>query len=338
MNVILRINSAIIVFALLVSCTSQHKDSQSFIVTGSVERLDPRMDDVIEPGVLPEIVADSFVWSEGPVWVPEIKSVLFSDVPENTVYQWSEKDGLKQYLKPSGYTAENPRSGETGSNGLLLNNTGELLLCQHGDRRVAKLNTSVSNPLPDYVTLADNWDGKKFNSPNDLAIDNQDRIYFTDPAYGMVKKWGDPNREIDFTGVYRTIPGRLDVDLLIDSIQAPNGIGLSPDGKTLYVASSGPDCSLYEFELDDSGVKSGKLFFDARELKKTRRGSCDGMYVRSDGVIFATGPGGVLIFLPDGTLLGSVLTGQATANCALDEEGGWLYMTADMYLMRIKLK
>ena len=154
----------------------------------------------------------------------------------------------------------------------------------------------------------------------------------------MVKKWDDPKREIEFTGVYRIEPGRTDADLLIDSIQAPNGIGLSPDGKILYVASSGPDCSLYEFELNADKVNSGRLFFDASELKKTRRGSCDGMYISSDGIIFASGPGGILIFDPDGSLLGTVLTGQATSNCTIDEDGGWLYMTADMYLMRIKLK
>jgi gluconolactonase len=200
------------------------------------------------------------------------------------------------------------------------------------------MEANLENPKPVYHTLADNWLGKRFNSPNDLCINREGTIYFTDPPYGMVNKWDDPKREIEFTGVFRIEPGRTDADLLIDSIQAPNGIGLSPDGRTLYIASSGPDCSLYKFELNGDKIDSGELFFDARELKKTRKGSCDGMYIRSDGTIFASGPGGILIFDPDGSLLGTVLTGQATSNCAIDEAGNWLYMTADMYLMRIKLK
>ena len=332
-----RLIVSILFFLILTACMDQENNTK-YPVTGSVERLDPRIDKIIEPGVLPEIIADSFAWSEGPVWVPEIESILFSDVPENIVYQWNEKDGLKQYLKPSGYTAGDLRPGESGSNGLLLDLDGRLLLCQHGDRRVARMDAKLDKQEPVYQTLADNWSGKKFNSPNDLCIDKEGVIYFTDPPYGLVKRWDDPKREIEFTGVYRIEPGRRDADLLIDSIQAPNGIDLSPDGKTLYVASSGPDCSLYEYKLNDEGVSSGRLFFDARELKKTRRGSCDGMYVRSDGIIFASGPGGILIFDPDGGLLGTVLTGQATSNCTIDEAGGWLYMTADMYLMRLKLK
>ncbi|KKL07354.1 hypothetical protein LCGC14_2586850, partial [marine sediment metagenome] len=190
----------------------------------------------------------------------------------------------------------------------------------------------------DYVTLADNWDGKRFNSPNDAVFSSNGDLYFTDPAYGMELRWDDPKREMNFAGVFRLAPDGH-VSLLLDSIARPNGLGLSPDESRFYLASSGIDASLYEYSISKDGtLAEGKLFFSARELKKSRKGSCDGMTVRSDGIIFATGPGGVLVLDPDGNHLGSILTGQATSNCTLDSDGSWLYMTADMYLMRIKLK
>lgn len=316
----------------------QDPGKTGFITTGSVERLSPLLDEIIEPGVLPEIVADSFIWCEGPVWVPEINSILFSDIPQNSVFKWNEKDGLKLYLKPAGYTGSASRSGESGSNGLLLDREGRLVLCQHGDRRMGRMMATLDSPEPTFETIVDNWEGKRFNSPNDAVYSKNGVLFFTDPAYGMVGKWDDPTREIDFAGVYRFDPVK-GISLLVDSIPAPNGIGLSPDETRLYVASSGPDASWYEYLLADDGtLPEGRVFFDARELKKTRRGSPDGLEVRHDGIIFATGPGGVLIFDPEGNHLGTVLTGQATSNCTLDLDGGWLYMTADMYLMRIRLK
>ncbi|HEC45058.1 MAG TPA: SMP-30/gluconolactonase/LRE family protein [Bacteroides sp.] len=324
------------VILLLVSGFSGCKNK--YTKTGSVERLSPIMDDIIKPGVLPEIIADSFEWSEGPVWVPELEAVLFSDIPHNSVFQWTEKDGLELYLKPSGYTDTIRRGGETGSNGLLLDPNDRLVLCQHGDRKMARMDAPLSDPQPDYVTLADNWDGKRFNSPNDAVFSSNGDLYFTDPAYGMELRWDDPKREMNFAGVFRLAPDGH-VSLLLDSIARPNGLGLSPDESRFYLASSGIDASLYEYSISKDGtLTEGKLFFSARELKKSRKGSCDGMTVRSDGIIFATGPGGVLVLDPDGNHLGSILTGQATSNCTLDSDGSWLYMTADMYLMRIKLK
>ena len=331
-----------LLFVLLLSTlflsSCRNRPIESYRQTGSVERLSPLMDDIIAPGTLPEIIADSFDWSEGPVWIPELNMLLFSDIPQNSVFQWTEKDGLKLYLKPSGYTDTLPRGGETGSNGLLLDAEGRLVLCQHGDRRMARMEAPLEDPSPRFSTLADSWNGKRFNSPNDAVYSSKGELYFTDPAFGMELHWEDPKREMDFAGVFK-LGTDGEVSLLIDSLSAPNGIALSPDESTLYVSVSGTDARWYAYSLSDDGMLTGgRVFFDAREMKKDRAGSADGMAVRSDGILFATGPGGVFVFHPDGTHLGTVLTGQRTSNCALDEEGGWLYMTADMFLMRIKLK
>ena len=296
------------------------------------------MDEIIAVGVLPEIVADSFDWSEGPLWLPKEEILIFSDIPENSVYQWSEEGGLKLYLNPAGYTGTLRRGGETGSNGLLLDHEGRLILCQHGDRRMAMMNAPLDNPESKFVTLADNWQGKRFNSPNDAVYNSKGELFFTDPACGMELKWKDPKREIDFAGVYK-INNEGKVTLLTDTLLAPNGIGFSPDESRLYIASSGKDASWYEYGVADDGtLTDGKLFFDAKEFKKTRKGSPDGLVVRDDGIIFASGPGGILIFTPEADHLGTILTGQATSNCTLDSDGSYLYMTADMFLMRIRLK
>ena len=326
----------LLIFLSIVAC--QQQEQEKYPKTGSIERLDPRLDDIIAEGVLPEIVADSFDWSEGPLWLPEQEILIFSDIPNNSVYQWSEEGGLKLYLNPSGYTGDLRRGGETGSNGLLRDPNGNLVLCQHGDRRMARMDASLDNPEPRFFTLADKWKGKRFNSPNDAVYNSKGELFFTDPAYGMESGWEDTKREIDFAGVYK-LNNNGGVTLLTDTLQAPNGIGFSPDESRLYIASSGRDASWYEYGFTrDGSLKDGKVFFDASDLKKTRKGSPDGLVVRDDGIIFASGPGGILIFTPGADHLGTILTGQATSNCTLDTKGEYLYMTADMFLMRIRLE
>lgn len=334
--------------ALLANCNKEHPsvngsdsvsddDTNSYRTTGSVERLDPAINDIIATGTLPEIVADSFDWSEGPVWAPELKKVLFSDIPRNSIFSWNAADGLKLYLKPSGYTGMVARGGETGSNGLLIDASGRLVMCQHGDRRMARMDAPLDDPAPEFVSLADGWNGKKFNSPNDAVFSSKGALYFTDPAYGMEKGWNDPLREINFAGVYR-LNTEGTVELLIDSIPAPNGIGLSPDEKTLYVGCSSENI-MYAYDLAaDGSLSSGRVFIDARPFSEGRAGAVDGMAVRSDGTIFSAVPGGIGVFDPEGKHLGTVLTGQRTSNCALNEDGTRLYITADMFLMRIRLK
>jgi gluconolactonase len=265
--------------------------------------------------------------------------LLFSDIPVNSIYAWSEQDGLSLYLQPSGYTDTIQRGGETGSNGLLLDHSGRLVLCQHGDRRIAYMDAPLEDPKSEFVTIVERWRGMRFNSPNDAVFSCEGDLFFTDPAYGLEKRFEDPVREMDFTGVFRYGKDGS-IKLLTDKMSAPNGIGLSPDQSRLYVANSGGgDLSywmVYEF-AEDGTLCNGKVFYDASKAAKMNRGAPDGLEVRSDGIIFATGPGGVWVFDPDSRNLGRILTGQATSNCTIGSDGQYLYMTADMYLMRIRL-
>ncbi|WP_233219106.1 SMP-30/gluconolactonase/LRE family protein [Adhaeribacter arboris] len=307
--------------------------------TGAIEKLDDRLDQIIKPGAKIEVLAKGFTWSEGPVWLPQDDKLLFSDIPPNKIYQWTEESGLELYLSPSGYTGKQPRGGEVGSNGLILDKEGRLVLCQHGDRRMARMDASLRAPKPTFVTLADSYEGKKLNSPNDAVYKRNGDLYFTDPPYGLEKNMDDPAKELPYQGVYR-VSSKGTVHLLTKDLSRPNGIAFSPDEKTLYVANSDPERAIwmaYDVQPDGS-IANGKVFFDATEMLKKEPGNPDGLKVTKEGILFATGPGGVLIFSPEGKHLGTIKTGQSTANCAFSPDESVLYLTAHMYLMRVKLK
>lgn len=329
----------LITTGLLFSCKQSSKPASdpngTFETTGSVEQLNPKLTALIAPDNKIEILASGFTWSEGPLWLPEQQQLIFSDVPENVIYSWSESKGLNKYLKPSGFNGDSTL-GKEGSNGLLLDENGALILCQHGNRQLARMKADLSNPLPVYEAITSSFDGKKYNSPNDAALSKSGSYYFTDPPYGLKE---DDVKELDFQGVYR-VNAQGEVTLLIDSLTRPNGIALSPDQMTLYVAVSDPAAAkYYAYQLDTTGnIVGGKVLLDVTELGKTRKGSPDGLKVHSSGNIFATGPGGVLVISPEGELLGTILTGQSTANCGFNVDESVLYMTAHMHLMRIKLK
>jgi len=308
---------------------------------GTIERLDPRFDALVPKDARVEKLAMGFDWSEGPVWMPNLDggTLLFSDVPLNTVYQWKPGTfGAKPWLRPSGYTGTSPRTGEPGSNGLARSAKGDLVLMQHGDRRVARLNRQ--NGKDEFVTLADRYDGKRFNSPNDGVFDSAGNFYFTDPPYGLLKGVEDPARELNFQGVYRiSKDGKL--SLLTKEMSRPNGIALSPDEKTLYVANSDPAKAIWmAFPLNADGtLGAGRVFADVTKWvdQPGKKGLPDGLKVDAKGNLFATGPGGVLVFAADGTHLGTFATGEATANCGWGDDGSTLYITADMFIGRVKL-
>lgn len=305
---------------------------------GSIERLDAALDNIISTDAQIEILAEGFEWSEGPVWVESENMLLFSDVPKNMIHKWTEANGLKNYLTPSGFTGTETESREPGSNGLVLDGTGKLVLCQHGDRRIAVMNATLADPKPEFSTLADRYDGKKFNSPNDAAFRGND-LFFTDPPYGLPKQANDPTKEIPFQGVYK-VSAAGDVTLMIDSLTRPNGIAFFPDNSTFIVANSDPGKAIwYRYSLgENDSIIHASIFYDATENTKTESGLPDGLKIDQQGNVFATGPGGVWIFSSDGKVLGKIKLPVPTANCALSADQKTLYITADMYLLRVKLQ
>lgn len=333
------------ILCLLVSafaCTSPKTSSDTEVVespyktVGSVERIDPEINSLIAVGAEIEVIASGFEWSEGPLWLADQNALIFTDVPTNKIWKWTESDSLSLFLEPSGYLGSETNKKEPGANGLILDRDGNLILCQHGERRIAKMNSPLSAPTSDFTALVSDYKGNKFNSPNDLVLNNSGQIFFTDPPYGL-DDW-DP-KELDFQGVYR-----LDTDgsltLLLDSLNRPNGIGLSPDQKTLYIAQSDAEkARYYSFSLNENGdVLIGKILLDATSrIGDELPGLPDGLTVHSSGTLFASGPGGIWVISSEGKHLGTILTGQGTANCTFDSEEKYLYITADAYLMRIKV-
>ncbi len=305
---------------------------------GSIERLAPAIDKLIPADAKIEVLGEGYAWSEGPVWIPSQKFLLFSDIPNNRIMKWDAKSGVTEYIKPAGYTGSNPRGGESGSNGLTIDREGRLILCQHGDRRIARLESEWGASTPKYATIADRFEGKRFNSPNDAIVHSSGAIYFTDPPYGLEKNMEDPAKELDFQGVYRVTPDGK-VTLLTKEVERPNGIAFSPDEKTLYIANShGPRPVILAFDVKEDGtLGDNRVFFDARTLDKELEGACDGLTVDKEGNVFATTPGGVTVLSPDGKRLGTILTTKRTANCEFGDDGKTLFMTADDLLLRIPL-
>ncbi len=308
---------------------------------GKIEIYDNNALQLIDSNATIEVIAKGFNWAEGPLWVADKKMLLFSDVPENKIYQWKQGDTASLYLFRSGYTGGTPRAGETGSNGLTLDREGKLLLCQSGNRQVAKMNSDLNNSKADYTILSSNYNGKKFNSPNDLVADSKNNIYFTDPSYGLPQGDQDPERELNFEGVYK-ISAEGKTTLLIDSIPKPNGIALSLDEKILYIASSDDKKpKWYAYHLDANGnIKDGGVLLDAASLKEkaTIKQGPDGFKIDKHGNLFAAGPDGINIISPEGKLLGLIkIYDRKTSNCAFNETKDVLYVTADDVVLKVSL-
>ncbi|RPH01207.1 MAG: SMP-30/gluconolactonase/LRE family protein [Amoebophilaceae bacterium TMED152] len=318
----------LIILLLNLNSVSQEK------YIGSVERLSSDINNLIEITAKIEILANGFEWSEGPVWSSQLNSVLFSDVPENVIYSWNEDKGLGVFTRPIGYSGKVPNLKKAGTNGLTIDADGNLIICMHGDRKITKLEKLNINKK---ATLVNSFDGNLLNSPNDLVYDSKGNLYFTDPPYGLLDGDNDKLKEIEFNGVYKVSPNG-DIEVLVKNLTRPNGISISNDEKTLYVANSDKNNPvIMQYELSEEGAINPSIFFDGRELTKKDIGLFDGLKVHPTGNIFATGPGGVLVIKENGDHIGTIRTKVRTANCTFDENFEYLYMTSDMFLTRIKL-
>jgi len=332
--------------AVVIGCTTPKQDETipreeevfQYNTAGSIERLQPELDQIIAADAKIEILAEGFDWTEGPLWLESEQCLIFSDIPPNTVFRWDSLNGLSVYLKPSGYTDSVARAGEVGANGLLLDPQNNLVLCQHGDRRLAMMNADLGDPKPTYTTVVDQYDGKRLNSPNDATFAKNGDLYFTDPPYGLEQGMDDPTKELPYQGVYK-MNTEGEVTLLTDQLSRPNGIALSNDQRYLYVANSDPQRAIWmKYTLADDGtIDEEQILFDATPAVADNKGLPDGLKIHPNGTIFATGPGGVWVFSAEGVHLGTVRTGEATSNCALGQDDKYLYITADMYLMRVAL-
>lgn len=300
----------------------------------SILRLDPRFDDLVPRDAVLEKIASGFAWVEGPVWHRQGGYLLFSDIPENAVYRWNDSIGVELVLKPSGYSGGEPFGGrEPGSNGLAIDPQGRLVLCQHGDRRIIRL-----EPDGSQTTLADRYAGRRLNSPNDAVFHSNGDLYFTDPPFGLPLAFDDPQKELPFQGVYRLDPeGNL--SLLTSELEAPNGIAFAPSERTLYLSNADPRHAVYmAFEVRDDGtLGAGRVFFDATAWAARYPGAPDGLKVDRDGNLFAAGPGGIYVFAPDGTHLGGFTFGRAVSNSAWGGDGHDLYITAGSEVYRVRL-
>ena len=330
----LRFFLGVLTIVLSIAASSGHLYSeQDSLHIIDVVRLDSRFDKLVPLNLKIEKIAGGHKWVEGPVWNRQEAYLLFSDIPNNSIYKWQEDRGESLFLKPSGYTGKAPFGEEPGSNGLAFDPAGRLVLAEHGDRRIARLERSGRK-----TTLVDRYEGKRINSPNDLVFKSNGGLYFTDPPFGLPKSFDDPHKELPFQGVYKfSKDGKL--TLLTKNIKAPNGIAFSPDEKKLYVSNADASNAIwmvYDVKPDGT-IANGKTLFNVTAWTKNKPGVPDGMKIDKDGNLFAAGPGGIHVIAPDGAHLGSIETGAPTGNLAWGEDGSTLFITSNKTVYRLKL-
>ncbi len=296
-----------------------------------IERIDATIDSIIPPGATIEKVAEGFQFLEGPVWLPQ-GELLFSDPNANRIYKWSPTGGVSVFKESSGYSgADVVEYHQPGSNGLTLDSKRRLTICEHGNRRITRL-----EPDGTLTTLADHYDRQRLNSPNDLVYRSDDTLFFTDPPFGLPRVYDDPRKELKESGVYCLRNGVL--RQISTDLKGPNGIALSPDEKYLYVSNWDEQHKIimrYDL-MSDGSVRNGRVFFDMTDAPGSE--ALDGLKVDERGDVFSSGPGGVWVISPDGRHLGTIAGPELPANMAWgDSDGRTLYLTARTGLYRLRL-
>ena len=324
--------SAIAISAAGVAATWAGTAAAQAQTTGSIERLEPELDGLIAPGTSVEKAVGGFRFLEAPMW--RRSGVLWlSDLVGNIVYEWKPGDKPVEVLNPGGYDGHDmPDGSYQGPNGMAPGPKNTVTLCQHGNRRIVSLDRNKK-----LTVLVDRFEGKRLNSPNDLAYAPDGSFYFTDPPYGLVKGDNDPAKELPFNGVYRYDKGKL--QLLIQDIPTPNGIALSPDYKTLYVTDAkGPQRRWRRYDVGaDGGVSNGRVFVDASASKEP--GTTDGLELDSAGNLYATGPGGIWVMTPQGKHLGTIKLPESPTSAAFGgRDGKTLYITARTSIYSVQVK
>ncbi|MBC8026187.1 MAG: SMP-30/gluconolactonase/LRE family protein [Steroidobacteraceae bacterium] len=308
----------------------------TIIADAKIDRWDSAMDAIVPKDWKIEKLAEGFGWAEGPIWVKNGGYLLFTDVPGNKMWKWSEKKGLEKFLDPSGAANPDPAIWrEAGANGLTIFDKNSILLADTGSRAIQKLDLRTKQK----TLVATLFDGKKFSSPNDVTRMKSGVLFFTDPPYGFAKGDDAPQKEMPFNGVYRMGKDGT-VSVVEKELHRPNGVALSPDERTLYVTQSDPGKAIINaYTLDAAGNVTGKkLFQDLTDLvSKDAPGLPDGLTVSSDGTIFTSGPGGIVVISKEGKRLGRIGDGKATANCKFGDDGRTLYLTSHDMLARIRL-
>jgi gluconolactonase len=313
---------------LLAICAGAPPPPQEKPAIGSIERLDPAFDALVSKDARLEKVAGGFTFTEGPLWRPD-GHLWFSDVVANKVRSLTPDGQVSVLIEKAGGPNTPPPGSYLGSNGMIADKDGTVLLCQHEARRIARIGKDMS-----ITPVVEKFEGKRLNSPNDLVYKSDGALYFSDPSYGLMRQDQDPEKELTFNGVYRYAGGKLQA--IIKDLSRPNGLGFSPDEKVLYVANTEPKKFWMRYDVAaDGSVSNGRVFADVSTEKAS--GGPDGLKLDTKGNLYGTGPGGVWVFSPDGKHLGTIKTPETPSNVNWGDDGKTLYITAVTSVYRVKL-
>jgi gluconolactonase len=324
---------ALAIILALVGCSRQQPAAESSAPkptgVGTIERLDPAFNALVPPDAVIEKVAGGFGFTEGPLWRPS-GELWFSDLFANAIRSVTPDGKSRIVIPEAGGKTNAPPGSYAGPNGMVADKDGTVLVCQHNDRRIARIDKELH-----LTGVVEKFEGKRFNSPNDLVFRPDGSLYFTDPPFGLLKQDEDPAKELKFNGVFRYANGK--VTAVVRDLSRPNGIGFSPDGNVLYVSNADAKRKIwmrYDVAADGS-VSNGRVFADV--TSETEEGVPDGLKLDANGNLYGTGPGGVWVYSPEGKLLGKIKPPEVPANLGWGEDGKVLYMTARTGVYRIRL-